>query len=68
MKILKILAILAILSVVLASGCTQIPSGGTGGIVSKEAEDKAAAALDSELEQAVANMTEADLEQALLDQ
>jgi hypothetical protein len=68
MKILKILTILAILSVVMVSGCTQTPSGGTGGAVSKAAEDKATAAMDTELGQAVANMTESDIENALLNQ
>jgi molybdopterin-biosynthesis enzyme MoeA-like protein len=70
-KLLTLLAITAVLAAVLISGCTQspsIPSGGTGGTIDKATEDKAAAALESELEQAVANMTEADIEQALLNQ
>jgi PBP1b-binding outer membrane lipoprotein LpoB len=56
MKMLKALAIVAILSLVLVSGCTQTPS--TGGVVNKATEDTAASALESELNQAIANMSE----------
>jgi hypothetical protein len=68
-KILTILGILAVVSAVFISGCTQQPAGGgTGGAINKAAEDKAAAALESELEQAIANISSSDIENALLTQ
>ena len=68
-KVLTILAITSVLAVVFISGCTQQPAGtGTGGVVNKAAEDKAAAALESELEQAIANISSSDIENALLNQ
>jgi len=67
-KLIALLVVAAVLAVVFISGCTQQPSGGTGNIVSKAAEDKAAAALESELDQAVANISTSDIENALLNQ
>ena len=68
-KILAMLILAAVLSAVLISGCTQqtinpIPQG----TPDKATEDKTAAALESELDQALENMTDADIENALLNQ
>ncbi len=71
-KALATLAIVAILAVVLASGCTQQPAGPDGGggatVKTSSAEDQAATVVEGELDQAVANMTEVDVETALLNQ
>jgi outer membrane lipoprotein-sorting protein len=68
-KLIALLVVAAVLAVVFISGCTQQPSGpATGGVINKAAEDKAAAALESELDQAVANMSTSDIENALLNQ
>jgi type IV secretory pathway TrbL component len=71
-RLIAILAVAAIMAVVFISGCTQGPpaspagNNGTGGAIDKAAEDKAASALESELDQAVANMSSSDVENALL--
>jgi outer membrane lipoprotein-sorting protein len=70
---MALFAVAAVLAVFFISGCTQNPpvpsgNGGTGGSMDKSAEDKAAAALEGEVDQAVANMSEQDLENALLNQ
>ena len=68
-RTIALLAIAAVLAVVFISGCTQQPSGSvTGGAINKAAEDKAATALESELEQAIANISSSDIENALLNQ
>ena len=69
MRAITILALIAVLSVALVSGCTQTPSGTvTGNAPDKTTEDLAASALESELDQAIANMSESDIENALLNQ
>ncbi|MCX6814762.1 MAG: hypothetical protein NTY20_03905 [Candidatus Aenigmarchaeota archaeon] len=68
-RTIALLGIVAVLALVFISGCTQQPAGGgTGGVISKAAEDKAAAALESELEQAIANISSSDIENSLLNQ
>ncbi len=70
-KPIALLAVAAVLAVVLVSGCTQTPaapSGGAGNVISKAAEDKAAAAVESELDQAVANISTSDIESSILSQ
>ncbi len=70
-KLITALAMIAVLSAVFISGCTQTPSSQTsttGGAINKATEDKAASALESELDQAIANMTESDIENTLLNQ
>ena len=76
-KLLALFGIAAVLAVLMLSGCTQqpyTPSGGTpsgntpSGSVNKAAEDAAASALQAELDQAVANMTETDIESAMATQ
>lgn len=73
-RTLTILAVAAIMAVVLVSGCTQGPparpggNNGTGGAIDKATEDKAAAVLESELDQAVANMSSSEVENAILNQ
>ena len=76
---IALLLLAAVVAVVFISGCTQTPappgpsggtpSGGTpSGSVSKAVEDQAASALESELDQAVDNLTTSDIENTLLAQ
>ena len=71
-KVLAILAVASVLAVVLISGCTQQPAGDggviTGGAVSKAAESAAQSAIEQEMEQAIANISTEDIENALLNQ
>ena len=70
-KIAAFLLVAALLSAVLISGCTQEPAGGgstTGQVVSKEAESAAQSAVELEMEQAIANISTEDIENALLNQ
>ena len=66
--ILAILLVASVLSAVLISGCTQQTITPTPQGAGRAAEDKAAAALESELDLALENMTDADIEAALLSQ
>jgi len=70
-KIATFLLVSALLSAVLISGCTQQTGDGgstTGQVVSKEAESAAQSAIEQEMEQAIANITTDDIENALLNQ
>ena len=70
-KIAAVLLVAAVLSAVLVSGCTQqTPAGGdiTGGVVNKAAEGAAQSAIETEMEQAIANISTEDIENALLNQ
>lgn len=70
-KIAASLLVAALLSAILISGCTQEPTGGgstTGQVVSKEAESAAQSAIEQEMEQAIANISTEDIENALLNQ
>lgn len=68
MRVAPFLMAVAFIAAVLMSGCTQESQTGPGTNQSfnKAAEEKAAAALESELEQAIANISEQDIENALL--
>ena len=67
-KALAALAIVALLAVVFISGCTQQSTTDTttGGTMGQTREEAASATIETELDQAIANMSEDDLEEDLL--
>ena len=69
-RAIAIFTMAAVLAVVLMSGCTQqAPAGGgTGNIVNKAAEGAAQSAIEQEMNQAIANISTLDIENALLNQ
>jgi outer membrane murein-binding lipoprotein Lpp len=70
-KIFVLLAVILV-STLIVSGCVQQPPQGgglpTGQVTQKQAEQQAMNELENEIEQATANVTLEDIENALLQQ